>query len=341
MLSERAQRLLKVLVERYIRDGHPVGSRTLARDAGLEISPATVRNVMADLEELGLVTSPHTSAGRVPTVKGYRFFVDALLTMRPPGEEEVERLRAGLDQEAEPEELVAAASSLLSEITRMAGVVTLPRRERFVLREVEFLPLSGNRVLVVMVSTEGEVQNRIIHTQRVYDRRELERAARYLTHNYAGRELAEVRERLVAEMREVRAAVDRAMGAIVEVADKALVPERREDYVLRGETQLMGFAELGSLERLRRLFEAFNEKSDLLHLLDQCLHARGVQIFIGEESGFEVLDQCSVVTAPYSVDGRRVGVLGVIGPTRMAYQRVIPLVDVTARLLSAALNQRH
>jgi len=340
-LSERAQHLLKVLVDKYISDGEPVGSRTLARGSGLELSSATIRNVMADLEELGLVVSPHTSAGRIPTVKGYRVFVDSLLKVNPLRHAEVESLRAKLGIEGEAQELLGSVSSLLSEISSMAGVVTLPRRDHMVLRRVELLSLSGDKVLVILVSQEGEVQNRIIHTQRVYTGSQLEIAGNYLTHHYAGQELDTVRVALLKEMEALRQSVAAEMQAVTEMAEKGIIPsEDHADFVMSGQTNLMGFEELSSIARLKGLFEAFSQKHDLLHLFDQCVSADRVQIFIGEESGYEVLDQCSVVTAPYQVDGDTMGILGIIGPTRMAYQRVIPIVDVTARLLTAALNNR-
>lgn len=340
-LSERAQHLLKVLVDRYISDGEPVGSRTLSRGSGLDLSPATVRNVMADLEDLGLVVSPHTSAGRIPTAKGYRVFVDSLLRVSPLRPKEVEMLRAKLGIEGEAQELLGSASSLLSEISSMAGVVTLPRREHTILRRVEFISLSRDRVLVILVSKEGEVQNRIIHTTRVYSRAQLESAGNYLTQHYAGQELDMVRLTLLREMEALRKSVAAEMQAVTEIAEKALVTdEARADFLMSGQTNLMEFEELASIERLKELFEAFNQKHDLLHLFDKCVNAEGVQIFIGEESGYDVFDHCSVVTAPYKVEGDTVGVLGIIGPTRMAYQRVIPIVDVTAKLLTAALNNR-
>ncbi len=344
-LSERAQHLLKTLVERYIREGQPVGSRTLARECGLDISPATVRNVMADLEEMGLVRSPHTSAGRVPTVRGYRLFVDSLLRVEPLDERQVERLRAEIEEaaaEADPHELAERASEILSELTRMAGVVTVPRTEFRALRQVEFLPLSGNRALAILVVDEREVQNRVIDTGRPYGAEELQRISNYLNEHFAGLTLEEIRTRLVRDMEETRAHMNRLMDEAIEMGRRALVapPAEEEDYVVSGETQLMSFRELSDVEKLRQLFEAFEQKRDLLGLLDQCVRARGVRIFIGEESGYEPLGECSVVSAPYTVEGRVVGVLGVIGPTRMAYDRVIPIVDVTARLLGAALNPR-
>lgn len=344
-LSERAQHLLKVLVERYIREGEPVGSRTLARESGLDISAATVRNVMADLEEMGLVRSPHTSAGRVPTVRGYRFFVDSLLKVRPLDEGDVRHLEAEIEEaaaESDPHGLAERASEILSEVTRMAGVVTVPRTEFRALRQVEFLPLSGSRALAILVVDEREVQNRVIETGRPYGAEELQRISNYLNEHFAGLTLEEIRESLVRDMEAARADMDRLMGEAIEMGRRALMspPEQDEDLVLSGETRLMRFQELSDVEKLRQLFEAFEQKRELLGLLDRCVRADGVRIFIGEESGYEPLGDCSVVTAPYRVEGRVVGVLGVIGPTRMAYDRVIPIVDVTARLLGAALNPR-
>ncbi len=344
-LSERAQHLLKVLVERYIREGEPVGSRTLARESGLDISAATVRNVMADLEEMGLVRSPHTSAGRVPTVRGYRFFIDSLLKVEPLAPGQVRRLQAEIEEAAagsDPHELAERASGILSEVTRMAGVVTVPRTEFRSLRQVEFLPLSGNRALAILVVDEREVQNRVIETGRPYGAEELQRISNYLNEHFAGLTLEEIRNRLVQDMEETRAHMSRLMEEAIEMGRRALAapPESEEDCVVSGETQLMGFRELSDVDKLRQLFEAFEHKRELLGLLDRCVRADGVRIFIGEESGYEPLGECSVVSAPYRVDGRVVGVLGVIGPTRMAYDRVIPIVDVTARLLGAALNPR-
>lgn len=341
-LGERARQVLKALVEHYIEAGEPVGSRTLSRDRELDLSPATIRNVMSDLEELGYVQSPHTSAGRVPTVRGYRFFVDSLLTVRPLDEGEVARLQGALAPGAGTKAVLEVASDLLSVITRMAGVVTLPRVHEDSLRHVEFLPLSGRRVLAILVINEERVENRIIHTARDYSAAELEQAGNYLTRHFAGKGLEAVRRQLVREMREAREHLDRIMLAAIDVAEKSFEPVTDSgDYVLAGQTNLMDFQELTvSVDRLRLLFDAFNQKREILHLLDQCTRARGVQIFIGEESGYEVLDGCSVVTAPYQLDGQVLGVLGVIGPTRMAYERVIPIVDTTARLLSAALNPR-
>ena len=343
ILSERAQYLLRVLVERHISDGQPVGSRTLSRDSGLDLSPATIRNVMADLEELGFLRSPHTSAGRVPTVRGYRFFVDSLLRIKALSDDEIAMLRQYFDNSRNTTELVQGVSSMLSGITNMAGVVMLPRHNIQILRHIEFLPLTGRRVLVILVLNEQEVQNRIIRVDREYRPSELQQAANVLNERFAGRDLLLVREALLGELRATRASMNDLMETAIRVAGKVFEgdTDTTEDFVVEGQTNLMGFAELSDMEKLRQLFEAFSQKREILLLLDQCMQARGVQIFIGEEAGYEVLDECSVVTAPYSVDGQVLGVLGVIGPTRMAYERVIPIVEVSARLLASVLNSRH
>ncbi|GAB6068816.1 heat-inducible transcriptional repressor HrcA [Methylothermus subterraneus] len=340
-LTERAQHLLKVLIERYIEEGQPVGSRTLARDAGLNLSPATVRNVVADLEEMGLVTSPHTSAGRVPTVKGYRLFIDSLLTVKPLEQALTQKLWQDFEALEDPHELLETASRLLSRITHMAGVVTLPRRQQIALRQIEFLPLSQGRVLVILVTDDQEIHNRIIRPTQPFTPSQLQQAANYLNAHLKGKRLTELRSTLLRELQQAGEQLSAEIRSVLEMAEKALETEEAEgDFVLSGQTNLMDFAELADRTRLRTLFEAFEEKRNLLHLLDQCIEAEGVQIFIGEESGYEPLEQCSLVTRSYVVDGRTLGVLGVIGPTRMHYENVIPLVDVTAKLLSAALNQK-
>jgi len=345
-LNERAQQLLRVLIENYIRDGQPVGSRVLSRESGLSLSSATVRNVMADLEELGFVTSPHTSSGRVPTDKGYRFFVDTLLHVQPLESAAITELRRQLDAGHDSSKaLVATASQLLSSVTHLAGVVTLPRTQQAAITQIEFVGLSENRVLAVLVLNDREVQNRILQLDRYFSPDQLKRAANYLNEHIRGRTLSQVRQEILRQLQEAREHMNEMMVDAITVAQKVFEanpgPEERMEYVIAGETNLMGVAELSSVERLRRLFEAFNEKHDFLHLLDQSLRSERVQIFIGHESGYQVLDDCSVVTAPYG-DGEAVmGVLGVIGPTRMAYERVIPIVDMTAKLLGAALNSRR
>ncbi|MDX1734151.1 MAG: heat-inducible transcriptional repressor HrcA [Halioglobus sp.] len=338
-ISERAGILLKVLVEQHIRDGQPVGSSTLREAAGLPVSAATIRNVLSDLEERGYLQSPHTSAGRVPTALGYRLFVDTLLQVQPIGQREVSTLQAELHPDKSSTELVQTASSLLSAITAQAGLVTVPRPEEQALRQVEFLPLSGDRVLVILVVNEREVQNRIIHTRRPFTEDELRIAAGLVNQRYSGMPLRLVQEHIVREMQEARSEIDSYLEAALDLANKALDREEAEDsYVMAGESRLLDSASAEEMEKLRHLFDTFEQKKDLLHLLERCAHADGVQIFIGEEAGYEVFGDYSVVTAPYSDGATTLGVLGVIGPTRMAYERVIPIVDVTARMLSAALS---
>lgn len=339
-ISARAQVLLKALVERHIRDGQPVGSKTLLEEAGLPVSAATIRNVLCDLEDRGFLHSPHTSAGRVPTAQGYRLFVDSLLQMQTLGDEDISTLQAELHPDRSATELVHSASSLLSSITAQAGVVTVPRQKAHQLRQVEFLPLSGNRVLVILVVNEREVQNRIIHTQRAYTAIELHDAAAMVNQRFAGQPLHLAQAQLLREMHEARSQIDSYMQATLDLASQALDQEEgQEEFLVAGEARLMGNATVEELGRLRDLFEAFEQKKDLLHLLERCATAQGVQIFIGEEAGYETFDDYSVVTAPYGDGTRTLGVLGVIGPTRMSYDRVIPIVDVTARMLSSALSR--
>ncbi len=340
-LNERAQQLLKTLVECYIRDGQPVGSRSLARSSDLDLSPASIRNVMADLEELGLVSSPHTSAGRVPTAQGYRVFVNSLLSVQLLQSEEVQRLKRQLDVEGARPDLLDRASRLLSGVTHMAGLVTVPRPEQALLRHVEFLRLSENRVLAIFVLNDSAVQNYVIRTARTFADAELTQAANYLNAHFRGKRLDEVRRGVVEAMREVKDNVTALLQAAMDLAEETQRGAEQRDYVLAGQTNLMNFSEFSNVGTLRHLFEALAEKRDLLHLLDRCLESKGVQLFIGDESGYEVLGNCSLVTAPYAKDGKVIGVLGVIGPTRMAYERVIPIVDVTAKLLGAALNSRQ
>lgn len=338
-LDTRSRILLKTLIERYIAEGQPVGSRVLSRHSGLELSPATVRNVMSDLEEMGFIVSPHTSAGRMPTPQGYRFFVDSLLTVQPLEHNRVLELRGQL-QPNQPQRLISTASQLLSDLTHFAGIVVSPRHEVARIRQIEFISLSETRILLIIVTAAGDVQNRILLTQRPYSASELVEAANYLTAHFSGFSFDEMRSRLQHELRELRSDISELMAAAVEVGNEAM-QESDERYVLSGETNLLDVEDLSSnMSRIRELFKLFERKTSLMQLLDLSQRAKGVQIFIGGESGLSELDDCSVVTASYEVDGKLVGSVGVIGPTRMAYHQVIPIVDITARLLSNALSTR-
>lgn len=342
-LNARAELLLKSLIERYIADGEPVGSRTLARQTGIDISPATVRNVMVDLEEMGLVRSPHTSAGRVPTELGYRVFVDTLLKIRPLDAREVRKLEGELNAEQHPQQLIENASHLLSEISKLAGVILLPRRDESVaFRHIDFLSLAGQRILVILVTHDGHVDNRVISAERQYSAAELTEAANYFNESYAGMPVSRVKQLLLSEMQQARDDMQRIMELAVDMARKAFAAETDKEgddnLVVSGESNLVGIPGLSDVHKLRKLFDAFNAKRDLLHLLDRSMRVSGVKVFIGSESGYQALAECSLVTAPYSVDQQVVGTLGVIGPTRMPYEHVISIVDLTARLLGAALS---
>lgn len=338
-LDPRSRSLLRTLIARYISEGQPIGSRTLAKSSGLDVSPATIRNILADLEDAGLVAAPHTSAGRIPTAQGYRVFVDSLLEVRPLGEPQVEQLRRELPTSAATPALLGSASTLLSEMTRFVGVVSVPRHDEFPFRHIDFVALDANRVLVILVFTDGQVQNRVIETQKVHSASELEQTANFLNTQYAGMRLDEIRARLLREMREEGARLNTLLANAVEVAQAAFQSPVDNDMLVSGQTNLMGVHEVADVDRLRDLFDAFQRKRDLLQLLERCSRAEGVRLFIGEESGFAALGGYSLVTAPYGVDGRILGVLGVIGPTRMAYERVIPVVAATAQLISGALNR--
>ena len=336
-LNERSQQLFKVLVEQYISDGQPVASKALSNDEKINLSPATVRNVMSDLEDLGLIISPHTSAGRVPTSQGYRLFVDNLVTVKPLQGKAVESLRQEMGIDDSQEGLIAKASSMLSGMTRMAGVVTIPRREAVILRHIEFLPLTSNRILVILVVNEQEVQNRVIHTEKSFTESELTQTANYLNKEFMGKDLSQIRDSVLSSMKQERDDMQDIMKMAIQMTDNVVDEQNNEDFVMAGQTNLMEYAEMANMEKLRHLFDAFNAKRDVLHVLDQSVQAEGMQVFIGEESGYSAFEGCSVITAPYKVSEEVVGVLGVIGPTRMAYDKVIPLVDVTAKLLGSLL----
>jgi heat-inducible transcriptional repressor len=333
MMDDRSKMLLKALVERYIADGQPVGSRTLAKATGLDLSPATIRNVMSDLEELGLIVSPHTSAGRVPTARGYRLFVDTMLTVR---REEMPRLAEfGARGVESPQRVISQAAQMLSSLSQFVGVVMAPRRSS-VFRHIEFLSLSERRVLVIIVSPEGEVQNRIIHTQVNFSQSQLVEASNFLNTHYAGLTIEEVRERLTTELDALRGEIADLMKQAVDIGAD---PAEKDEVVVSGERNLLSVSEFNSdLGNLRRLFDLFEQKTQLMRLLDVSTQADGVRIYIGGESQVVPFEELSVVTAPYEVDGQVVGTLGVIGPQRMPYDRMIQIVDVTSKMVSNALS---
>ncbi len=337
-LDPRARLLLRSLIARYIRDGEPVGSQTLAKHAGLDVSPATIRNILAELEDVGLLSAPHTSAGRVPTAQGYRLFVDSLLQIQPLADAELAHLRSELAPGAGTQHLLGNASELVSAMTHFVGVVSVPKREQFAFKRLDFVALDAQRVLAVLVFADNEIQNRILVTRRSYEPAELERIANYLNAHYAGRPLAEARASLLDELRNARQEMESLMAQALELADQALADDA-EDMLVAGQTRLIGVQDLSNLDRLRELFEAFSSKREILRVLERTLRAQGVRIFIGEETGMAPLDGVSLVTAAYGAGGRTLGVLGVIGPTRMAYERVIPVVQAAASVLSEALGR--
>ncbi|GKT20065.1 heat-inducible transcriptional repressor HrcA [Acidovorax sp. SUPP2522] len=333
MLDDRAKLLLKALVERYIADGQPVGSRTLSRASGLDLSPATIRNVMADLEEIGLIASPHTSAGRIPTAKGYRLFVDTMLTVQR------EQLYSPQLAAEQPQKVIANAAHLLSSLSQFVGVVMAPRRAS-VFRHIEFLRLSEKRLLVIIVSPEGDVQNRVIFTDVDYSQSHLVEAANFLNSHYSGMDMDQVRERLKTEVDQLREEIGSLMQAAVNVGSEAMA-ESQDNVVISGERNLLAVSDFSNdMGNLRRAFDLFEQKTQILRLLDVSNRADGVRIFIGGESQIVPFKELSVVTAPYEVDGQVVGTLGVIGPTRMPYDRMIQIVDITSKLVSNALSYR-
>lgn len=338
-LNERSRQLLKLLVERYIADGQPVGSAALSRETELGVSSATIRNIMAELEELGLIHSPHTSAGRVPTNSGYRFFVDSLLTVRQPEYEQLSELKINVEKECGSSQIITNASQLLSGITHLAGVVSMPKREAASFRQIEFMPLSKGKVLVILVTNDDEVHNRVIQTSKDFSLSGLQEASNYLNSKFAGQSLRQVTSIIVQEMSETRHQMNQMMTDAINLAHQSVPSaQETEGVVLSGTTNLMDFHELADVNNMRHLFDAFSQKQDIMHLLDRSMNAEGVQIFIGEESGYQPFGECSLVTAPYTVDNQTVGVLGVIGPTRMSYDKIIPLVDITAKVLGEALK---
>jgi heat-inducible transcriptional repressor len=337
-LDERAQILLKTLVEHYVTDGQPMGSKALLQHSGLGLSPATIRNIMSDLEALGFVSSPHTSAGRIPTQQGYRFFVDSLLIMQPLESKQIKQLESTLsstDQSA----LITTAADILSELTQFAGMILIPKRKALVFKHLEFMPLSDKRILLIIVSTDGSVQNRIILSDTPYSASSLTEAGNYFNAHYSGQTFEQARHKLHGDLKKMQADISHLMTAALEEPNPSQSKNKEEDVIIAGERNLLNVDELATnVITLRKLFDVFEQRSSLMQLLDNSQKAEGVQIFIGGESGYSPLDECSMVTSPYQVDGQVVGTLGVIGPTRMAYERVIPIVDITAKLLSNALS---
>ena len=336
-MNERSKILLKSLIERHISDGQPVGSRQLAKTSGLELSPASIRNIMADLEEMGFIASPHTSAGRVPTPMGYRFFVDSLLKVQPIDSIELNQLE-GQFQPDSTNRLVATASQLLSNLTQFAGVVKVPNRSSAAFRHIEFVSLSERRILLIIVTPDGDVQNKVLESPRGYTESELTEANNFLNRNFSGINFDQIRIKLESELRQLKDSISQLMGLALSAGQET--SQQPNDFIVSGEKNLLSVADLSTnIEKLRALFDMFDKKTGILQLLDNSENAAGVQIYIGGESGLAPMDECSVVTAPYEVDGQIVGTVGVIGPTRMAYERVIPIVDITAKLLSGALSQ--
>jgi heat-inducible transcriptional repressor len=343
LFDERTSQLMKVLVESYISDGLPVGSKALVESSGLKVSSATVRNVMADLERMGLIHAPHTSAGRVPTVQGYRLFVDSLLSVKQPDKQLLQQFATDIKDTDEQAKMLENAMDTLSGMTQMAGLVVLPKKELIALTQIEFIPLSNNRILAVLVQSDDEVQNRVLQLDHEFSPAQLQQMSNYLNTLLIGKSIKSVCQILTNEMDNTRQQMDGMMRSAIQMASHAFAEhdEAQDDFMITGETKLMQYADNADMERMRQLFEAFHEKQHILSLLKQIGDADGVQLFIGQESGYGPLEDCSVIAAPYQIEGQRMGVLGVIGPTRMAYDKVIPIVDLTAKLLTSALNHEN
>lgn len=341
-LSERAKHVLKSLIDMYLTDGQPVGSKTLSNMPDMRCSPATVRNVMAELESLGLILSPHTSAGRIPTPQGLRLFVDSMLTVKPISDHVLQDLQSSLGQEHDPNRLIQSVSSLISSMTRLAGVVTTPKRNKVVLKQIEFLKLNPHKVLVILVLNTTEVENRIIMTSREFSESELTRAGNFLTKTFGRTPLEQVRTKLLSLVQKQKHQLDEMMQAVMSIAEQSFESlDASPDYILAGQNHLLGSIDDQGVDALKSLFDAFTEKREILQLFDQCMSADGVQIFIGEESGFSALKNYSLVTSPYAVDDESIGLIGVIGPTRMDYNQVVPLVDITSKILSMAIQSEQ
>ena len=337
--SDRAKRILSAIIDNYIEEGTPIGSKKLSTYNRFNLSSATIRNVMSDLEDLGFIASPHTSAGRIPTSKGYRFFIDRLLEFQPVDSNEFASIKNTVSQtKSSNKDLATNVSTILSAITQLAGIVTVPKKHKSTLKEIDFIPLSEQRVLAIVVINDSEVENKILQMKRTYSRDELQISANYLNQNYVGRSFEYIKNDLLTKLKETSALANSLMNNIVNIADELLTNQNKDEYVVTGKNQLLDFEELSDINQLKDLFDAFNEQQQLLQLLDKSMSTSNIQIFIGQESGYRIFDNCTLITAPYTNEVGSVGVLGVIGPTRIAYQRVIPIVDVTAKLLSQSLK---
>ena len=337
--SDRAKQILSAIINNYIEEGTPIGSKKLSTYNRFNLSPATIRNVMSDLEDLGFIASPHTSAVRIPTSKGYRFFIDRLLKLQPVDNNEIASIQNTVSQtKSSNKDLATNVSTILSAITQLAGIVTVPKTQKSTLKEIDFIPLSEQRVLAIVVINDSEVENKILQMKRNYSRDELQISANYLNHNYVGRSFEYIKNDLLTKLKETSALANSLMNNIINIADELLTNQNKDEYVVTGKNQLLDFEELSDINRLKDLFDALNEQQQLLQLLDKSMSTSNIQIFIGQESGYRIFDNCTLITAPYTNDMGSVGVLGVIGPTRIAYQRVIPIVDVTAKLLSQSLK---
>ena len=339
MPSHRARRILSAIVDKYIQEGIPIGSKSLSLADEIGLSPASIRNVMSDLEELGFIASPYTSSGRVPTSKGYRFFIDSLLKLQPVEANELERIKKRVNtHESNSRELAISVSNTLSAITKLAGIVTIPKQQVIRLKEIDFIQLSEKRILAIIVMNETEVENRILQMKRNYSKDELKQASNYLNTNYKGRSLSYIKKHLINELVQTKDSVNSLMSDLIDIADQVLDFDESDEYIVAGQRRLMDFHELSDIKKLRQLFDAFKEKQQLLELLDKSMSTSGIQIFIGEESGYQMFDNCTLITSPYTTEDGAIGVLGVIGPTRIAYQKVIPIVAITAKLLGKSLK---
>ena len=339
MPSHRARRILSAIIDKYIEEGIPIGSKSLSLADNIGLSPASIRNVMSDLEELGFIASPYTSSGRVPTSKGYRFFIDSLLKLQPVEATELERIKKRVNlHDSNSRELAISVSNTLSAITKLAGIVTIPKQQVTRLKEIDFIQLSEKRILAIIVMNETEVENRILQMKRDYSKDELKQASNYLNTHYEGRSLSYIKKHLINELMQTKEAVNSLMSDLIDIADQVLDFAEPDEYIVAGQRRLMDFHELADIKKLRQLFDAFKEKQQLLELLDKSMSTDGIQIFIGEESGYQMFDNCTLITTPYTTEDGAIGVLGVIGPTRIAYQKVIPIVAITAKLLGKSLK---